>query len=34
MGETLKYLYLLFNPNKIVKLNKKVFNTEGHPFDI
>lgn len=32
-AETLKYLYLLFDPDtKIDVLNKHVFNTEAHPF--
>mmetsp|Transcript_1179 Transcript_1179/g.1434 ORF Transcript_1179/g.1434 Transcript_1179/m.1434 type:complete len:628 (+) Transcript_1179:65-1948(+) len=32
MGETLKYLYLLFDPDTEVDiLNKHVFNTEAHP---
>ena len=31
LAETLKYLYLLFAPEKTLDLNKIVFNTEGHP---
>jgi len=31
LGETLKYLYLLFDPDSPVDLNKHVFNTEAHP---
>lgn len=33
-SETLKYLYLLFDTNKKVDLNKYVFNTEAHPFEM
>ena len=33
-GETLKYYYLLFNDEKLVDLNKKVFNTECHPLTV
>ena len=29
-AETLKYLYLLFSPEKLVDLEKEVFTTEGH----
>jgi mannosidase alpha-like ER degradation enhancer 2 len=31
LAETLKYLYLLFAPEKTVDLDKVVFNTEAHP---
>ncbi|KAI0370015.1 glycoside hydrolase [Pilatotrama ljubarskyi] len=34
MSETLKYLYLLFEDNKVLPLNKYVFNTEAHPLPI
>eukprot|EP00584_Thalassiosira_punctigera_P027637 CAMPEP_0172579372 /NCGR_PEP_ID=MMETSP1067-20121228/139214_1 /TAXON_ID=265564 ORGANISM="Thalassiosira punctigera, Strain Tpunct2005C2" /NCGR_SAMPLE_ID=MMETSP1067 /ASSEMBLY_ACC=CAM_ASM_000444 /LENGTH=176 /DNA_ID=CAMNT_0013372091 /DNA_START=781 /DNA_END=1311 /DNA_ORIENTATION=- len=35
MAETLKYLYLLFDPDsEIDPLNKHVFNTEAHPVSI
>ncbi|XP_073000348.1 mannosyl-oligosaccharide 1,2-alpha-mannosidase MNS3 [Typha latifolia] len=34
LGETLKYLYLLFGENNILPLDKFVFNTEAHPFPI
>lgn len=35
LGETLKYLYLLFsdNPN-LLSLDRFVFNTEAHPLPI
>lgn len=33
-AETLKYLYLLFDTTKKVDLDKYVFNTEAHPFDL
>lgn len=33
-AETLKYLYLLFNPNPVVDFEKVVFNTECHPLKI
>lgn len=33
-GETLKYAYLLFAPEKTVNLKKQVFNTEAHLFNI
>ncbi len=33
-AETLKYLYLLFAPDKTIDLSKIVFNTEAHPFAI
>src|SRR2546428_490335 len=31
LAETLKYLYLLFAPEKILDLNRVTFNTEAHP---
>ncbi|XP_066920509.1 endoplasmic reticulum mannosyl-oligosaccharide 1,2-alpha-mannosidase-like [Clytia hemisphaerica] len=34
LGETLKYLYLLFSDVPIVPLDKFVFNTEAHPLPI
>ncbi|XP_057949753.1 mannosyl-oligosaccharide 1,2-alpha-mannosidase MNS3 [Malania oleifera] len=34
MGETLKYLYLLFADNSLIPLDKYVFNSEAHPFPI
>ncbi|KAK9267146.1 hypothetical protein L1049_009565 [Liquidambar formosana] len=34
LGETLKYLYLLFGESTIMPLDKFVFNTEAHPFPI
>jgi len=35
LAETLKYLYLLFDPDSEIDiLNKHVFNTEAHPFKI
>ncbi|XP_021763900.1 mannosyl-oligosaccharide 1,2-alpha-mannosidase MNS3-like isoform X1 [Chenopodium quinoa] len=34
LGETLKYLYLLFGDSNIVPLDKYVFNTEAHPIPI
>ncbi|XP_020576782.1 mannosyl-oligosaccharide 1,2-alpha-mannosidase MNS3 isoform X2 [Phalaenopsis equestris] len=34
LGETLKYLYLLFGDDDILPLDKYVFNTEAHPFPI
>ncbi len=34
LGETLKYLYLLFDPDSEVDLEKYVFNTEAHPLRI
>lgn len=34
-GETLKYLYLLFDDEReLIDLNKWVFNSEGHPLPI
>ncbi|KAJ6793702.1 mannosyl-oligosaccharide 1,2-alpha-mannosidase MNS3 [Iris pallida] len=34
LGETLKYLYLLFGDNNVLPLDKYVFSTEAHPFPI
>lgn len=34
MGETLKYLYLLFGDSNVIPLNKYVFNSEAHPIPI
>ncbi|KAJ7968933.1 alpha-1,2-Mannosidase [Quillaja saponaria] len=34
LGETLKYLYLLFSDNSVIPLDKFVFNTEAHPIPI
>ncbi|XP_077251003.1 alpha-mannosidase 3 isoform X2 [Tasmannia lanceolata] len=34
LGETLKYLYLLFGENNVLPLDKFVFNTEAHPLPI
>ncbi|WRX27903.1 Glycoside hydrolase family 47 - like 5 [Theobroma cacao] len=34
LGETLKYLYLLFGDSSVMPLDKYVFNTEAHPFPI
>ncbi|KAH7853166.1 hypothetical protein Vadar_034153 [Vaccinium darrowii] len=34
LGETLKYLYLLFGDNTVIALDEFVFNTEAHPFPI
>ncbi|KAN0032535.1 hypothetical protein ACTFIV_006434 [Dictyostelium citrinum] len=34
MAETLKYLYLTFQPSSVVPLDKYVFNTEAHPIEI
>lgn len=34
LGETLKYLYLLFGDSKVIPLDEFVFNTEAHPFPI
>eukprot|EP00897_Mesotaenium_endlicherianum_P007513 jgi/Mesen1/6790/ME000035S06171 len=34
LGETLKYLYLLFGSPDVLPLDKYVFNTEAHPFPI
>ncbi|KAK7303122.1 hypothetical protein RJT34_14023 [Clitoria ternatea] len=34
LGETLKYLYLLFGDSSVIPLDKFVFNTEAHPIPI
>ncbi|KAG8385293.1 hypothetical protein BUALT_Bualt03G0026900 [Buddleja alternifolia] len=34
LGETLKYLYLLFADRSVIPLDEYVFNTEAHPFPI
>ncbi|TFK51900.1 glycoside hydrolase family 47 protein [Heliocybe sulcata] len=34
LAETLKYLYLSFKNEDLVPLNKWVFNTEAHPFEV
>lgn len=34
LGETLKYLYLLFGGSNVIPLDEYVFNTEAHPFPI
>ncbi|KAL6567304.1 Mannosyl-oligosaccharide 1,2-alpha-mannosidase mns3 [Orobanche gracilis] len=34
LGETLKYLYLLFGDSTVLSLDEYVFNTEAHPFPI
>ncbi|KAI0640197.1 glycoside hydrolase [Trametes polyzona] len=34
MSETLKYLYLLFEDDRVLPLSKYVFNTEAHPLPI
>jgi mannosyl-oligosaccharide alpha-1,2-mannosidase len=34
LGETLKYLYLLFGERNILPLDKYVFNTEAHPLPV
>ncbi|RYR36357.1 hypothetical protein Ahy_A10g051335 isoform C [Arachis hypogaea] len=34
LGETLKYLYLLFADSSLIPLDKFVFNTEAHPIPI
>eukprot|EP01094_Clydonella_sp_ATCC50884_P000390 TRINITY_DN10305_c0_g1_i2.p1 TRINITY_DN10305_c0_g1~~TRINITY_DN10305_c0_g1_i2.p1 ORF type:complete len:312 (-),score=71.30 TRINITY_DN10305_c0_g1_i2:133-1068(-) len=34
LGETLKYLYLLFSEHDLIPLDKYVFNTEAHPLTI
>lgn len=31
LAETVKYLYLLFDPDYPIPLEKYVFNTEAHP---
>ena len=32
--ETLKYMYLLFSEDELIDLDKVVFNTEAHPFNV
>lgn len=34
LGETLKYLYLLFGDTNVLRLTEFVFNTEAHPLPI
>eukprot|EP01080_Neovahlkampfia_damariscottae_P004250 gene4250-7587_t len=34
LSETLKYLYLLFSPKEYVPLDKYIFNTEAHLFEV
>lgn len=34
LAETLKYLYLLFSPHHVIRLDQWVFNTEAHPLRI
>ena len=34
LAETLKYLYLIFSDDDLIPLDKYVFNTEAHPFQI
>jgi mannosyl-oligosaccharide alpha-1,2-mannosidase len=34
LGETLKYLYLLFGDTSVLPLTQFVFNTEAHPLPI
>lgn len=34
LGETLKYLYLLFGDDNVVPLEKYIFNSEAHPFPL
>lgn len=34
LGETLKYLYLLFGDTNVLPLTEFVFNTEAHPLPI
>lgn len=34
LGETLKYLYLLFGDSSVLPLDKFVFNTEAHPIPV
>lgn len=34
LGETLKYLYLLFDESNTLPLDKYVFNTEAHPLPV
>jgi mannosidase alpha-like ER degradation enhancer 2 len=34
LAETLKYLYLLFAPERTLDFHRVVFNTEAHPLRI
>ena len=34
IGETIKYLYLLFSDDTVIPLDQYVFNTEAHPLPI
>jgi len=34
LGETLKYLYLLFGDSDMLPLDRYVFNTEAHPLPV
>ena len=34
LAETLKYLYMLFDDNNLLPLDKYVINTEAHPLPI
>jgi len=34
LAETLKYLYMLFDDDSLISLDKWVFNTEAHPLPI
>lgn len=34
LGETLKYLYLLFGDSSVIPLDEYVFNSEAHPLPI
>lgn len=34
LAETLKYLYLLFSDDRLIALDRWVFNTEAHPLPI
>ncbi|KAJ3274208.1 hypothetical protein HDV01_003281 [Terramyces sp. JEL0728] len=34
LGETLKYIYLLFSPDEYLPLDKFIFNTEAHPLPV
>lgn len=34
LGETLKYLYLLFGDENVLPLDKFIFNTEAHPLPV
>jgi mannosyl-oligosaccharide alpha-1,2-mannosidase len=34
LAETLKYLWLTFQPDSIIPLDKYVFNTEAHPIKV